>query len=422
VKEHPLLSSVSRFGIRLGLDRMRRFLLEVGSPHLAFPTIHVGGTNGKGSVATMIAAVLQAQGFRVGLYTSPHMQEVNERIQVNGTPISDEDLNAILDELGRRRHDVFGTAVNSEANQELLTYFEIMTAAGFLHFARAKVQIAVIEVGMGGRLDATNVVNALVSVISSVGLDHTDVLGPDLASIAGEKAGILKFGRPGVTGVLHSDALKVVRTIASDCGSPLFVSGEDFTMSEDAGLGSFQGPKGMIEGLTLGLEGSHQFQNAAVAVMALELLPEAFSCSEEAIRAGLSTAWIRGRLEWLRPNLLVDCAHNPEAASTLVTYLRGRPAAGRRTLLLGCSREKDVRTIAAILAPVFQRIVTTSSAHPRALDARDLAAAIAGISVPVEAAGPVEEALPKVLKEPGEVVVAGSIFLVGAVRDLLGVS
>lgn len=421
MRDHPVLAAAAQRGVRLGLDRMQRFMRAFGAPQDRYPIVHVAGTNGKGSVTHMVAEILRQQGFRVGLYTSPHLQHVNERIKVDGRPIPDRDLDALLERVARLGRELGRDLVPVDAEHEALTFFETATAAAFLHFAEAGVDVGVVEVGLGGRLDATNICTPAVTAITSIGLDHTEILGPDIASIAAEKAGILKPGVPVAVGGVPPDALRVIRAMAKTRGARTLVYGEDFHVSRHGEEVVWQGLGGRREGLTIGMAGIHQVDNAAVAVAVVDLLPVALACDEDAVRVGLALAKIDGRLEWLAPDLLVDAAHNVDGAVTLAAYLRQRGGHPRRTLVLGCSREKDIRAIGTLLAPYFSRVITTSCAHPRALAPGDVAAALEGLCVPVMPAGQIEQALPLARAGGGEVVVAGSVFLVGAVRDLLGV-
>lgn len=421
MREHPVLAAAAMHGVRLGLDRMRRFMRALGSPQSRYPIVLVAGTNGKGSVCHMVAEVLQQQGHRVGLYTSPHLQRVNERIKVNGREIGDRSLDGLLCRVAELGRTLGRDLIELDEAEEALTYFETLTAAAFLHFAEAAVDVAVIEVGMGGRLDATNIASPVVAAITSVGLDHTDVLGPDIACIAGEKAGILQPDLPVAVGGVPQDALRVIRSMAQTRGSRLVVYGEDFDLMRDGSGFAWQGPCSKRGGLSVGMAGHHQIDNAAVALAVLDLLPLELACDEEAVRAGMANARVAGRLEWLAPDILVDAAHNVDGAVTLAAYLRGRADRPRRTLLLGASREKDIRAIGALLAPHVDRILTTAGSHPRAMAPGVVASALEGLSIPVMPAGPIEQALPLARAGGGEVVAAGSIFLVGAVRDLLGI-
>ncbi len=418
--DHPILAGLSQAGMRMGLPRMRAFLAWLGNPHLAYPTIHIGGTNGKGSVCRMVGSMLEAQGYKVGITTSPHLQDVNERIRVGAAQIPDDKFAALIEEIDRERTAWAAKELPPDERYPL-TYFEFLIAAAFLHFAREKVDVGVIEVGMGGRLDATNVVSPIVTSIVTVGLDHTEHLGPDHASIAGEKAGIVKPAVPVVLGPLTHDAMAVVRSVAVERGAPLSIFGEDFHASGRPSAFDYRGDGKVREGLRLALAGDHQVVNAAVALRIVDLLPDSLAVGEDAVRRGLLDARNRGRLEWLAPDLLVDGAHNPDGATVLAGYLARLPRDAKRTLLLGGGSDKDVRSVAWTLAPQFDRVYTTACAHPKARSPGDVAAELEGLPIPVSPAGPLEEALPLARAEGGLVVVAGSLYLVGAVRDLVGI-
>ena len=421
---HPVLQRLTGAGVRLGLERVQAFLHALGDPHLAVPVVHVAGTNGKGSTCSFLEAALVAAGFRVGVYTSPHLQQVNERIRVQGRPISDEALSQLLDEVAGRAK-VWATDELPALDREAwpLTYFEAMTAGAFLHLSRQQLDVAIIEVGLGGRLDATNVASSSVSAITSVGLDHCDKLGPDHASVAGEKAGILRTDVPAVIGPLSREALAVVRSMAGERGTPLVVAGRDYRTEGRSDDFDFEGLGLHLRGLKSGLPGRHQVENAGVAIAVLHALgvthPE-LQVPEAALRHGLAHAMNPGRCEWLSSNLLVDGAHNEEGARCLADYLRELPRPARRTLLLGMGADKDPRTVAAALSGVVDRVFTTSCRHPRAQTPGGLAEALVGLDVPVMPAGPVEDALPMARDGGGLVVVAGSLYLAGAVRDLVG--
>lgn len=418
--DHPILAGLAMAGIRMGLPRLRSFLSFLGDPHLAYPVVHVAGTNGKGSVCRMVGAMLEARGLRVGITTSPHLQHVNERIRIGAAPIADAQLDDVLRYLDAQVR-VWADDTLPPGEPYPLTYFEMTIAAAFVHFARQKVDVAVVEVGMGGRLDATNVVEPLVTAIVTIGLDHTDHLGPDHASIAGEKAGILKTGIPAVIGPLPHDAMQVVRAVARERDVPLTVFGEHFEAAGRTDGFRYRADDVVREGLALGMVGDHQLVNAAVALRLVDLLPAALRPDEPEVRAGLLAARNRGRLEWIAPDLLVDGAHNPDGASVLAGYLAGLPRDRRRTLLLGAGADKDVRSVAFTLAPQVDRIFTTACSHPKARPPGLVAAELEGVPAPVTPAGPIEEALAHAREDGGLVIVAGSLFLVGAVRDLVGV-
>jgi len=418
--DHPILAGLSQAGMRMGLPRMRAFLAWLGNPHLAYPTIHIGGTNGKGSVCRIAGAMLEAQGYKVGITTSPHLQEVNERIRIGATPIPDAAFTRLIERIDHERRAWAAKELPPDERYPL-TYFEFLIAAAFLHFAEERVDIGVIEVGMGGRLDATNVLTPLVTAIVTVGLDHTEHLGPDHASIAGEKAGILKRDVPVVLGPLTHEAMAVARSVAVERGAPISTFGEDFHASGAPSAFDYRGGGRAREGLRLSLSGDHQVVNAAVALRIVDLLPPALAVGEDAVRAGLVAARNRGRLEWLAPDLLVDGAHNPDGASVLANYLARLPRDCPRTLLLGGGTDKDVRSVAWTLAPQVDRVYTTACDHAKARSPGDVAAELEGLPVPVRPAGALAEALPLARADGGLVIVAGSLYLVGAVRDLAGV-
>lgn len=417
--------------MKMGLSRVHSYLEWLGDPHRRYPVIHVAGTNGKGSVCRMLGAILQAQGFKVGVTTSPHLEEVNERIRVDDAPISDEALDALLRRLDMVRRAWAAAVVGPEAYP--LTYFEFSTAAAFQHFADVGVDVAVVEVGMGGRLDATNVVEPALTAIVTIGLDHTEQLGHDHASIAGEKAGILKPGVPVVVGPLSPEAMATVRAVAAERRAPLRAFGQAFSVSGAPESFSFRGepfrdgaeggaPALALDGLESGLIGDHQLVNAAVTVELIRLLPPGLACGEAAIRAGLRAARNEGRLEWARPGVLLDGAHNPDGALTLAAWLSRQPP-GRRTLLLGGGLDKDIWSVASTLARRVDRIVATQGSHPKARTVENVCRELAGLPIPVEPGGPLPEALERLIaeqaREPGLLVVAGSLYLVGEARSLL---
>ena len=422
MRTHPLLQRLASAGVRLGLQRVEALLEAMGSPHAAMPSLHVAGTNGKGSVCMMLDGCLRAAGRHTGLYTSPHIQQLNERFRIDGRPISDARLDALLVEIDRRARE-WAHARGEARDYGGLTVFEAETLAAFLWFAQQELDVAVLEVGLGGRLDATNVVTPEVTCVVSVGLDHTDRLGDTIAAIAAEKAGILKPGVPMVVGPLPKDALSAVRVMAKERGCPLIVAGTDFRVEGSPEDFSYRSARLSLSGLSCGLSGAHQVQNAGVALAMLERWSERrpeLAVDEAALRAGLKSAQNPGRFEWLAEDLLIDGAHNVDGARALASALAALPRDRPRTLLLGASKDKDVRAIAAALRPMIDRVFTTSCAHPRAMMPGEVAERLVGLGVPVLPAGPIEDALPMAREGRGLVIVAGSLFLAGAARDLLG--
>ncbi len=375
------LGALRRFGMRPGLDGVRALLAAVGDPHERLAAVHIAGTNGKGSTAAFVESALRAAGRRTGLYTSPHLLRLTERIRVDGVEIDRQ----IAAALGARV-----LAVGGE-----FTFFEVVTVMAFLALAEADVDVAVIEVGLGGRLDATNVLSRpLVSVVTGIALDHTDVLGATLAAIAREKAGIFKSGVPAIFASEAAEARDVLLAEAARAGAPAQLYGRDF---DDAGLPP------------LGLGGPHQRRNAALARQALRALPAALQPSETHVAHGFASVRWPGRLEQLTPNVLVDAAHNADGARALAAALPDAPF----TLILGVVADKDARGIIEALVPRAARVIVTAPPTPRALAPAALAALVPG----AEVADDLRAAL--ALAGDTRTVVAGSIFLIGEARRIL---
>ncbi len=400
------------------LGRMRALLAILGNPERRYPVIHIAGTKGKGSVAALCASALRAAGYRTGLYTSPHLQDYTERIQVDGEAIPHADLVALVEEIKPAISQV-----------PYLTTFEITTALGFLHFACRGVEAAVIEVGLGGRLDATNVVTPLVSVITSLSYDHTAVLGDTLAQIAAEKGGIIKPGRPVVSAPQDEEALDVLRRICTERDAPLTLVGREVRYEalshslDGQSLRVWNARNAALE-VRIPLLGAHQVLNAAVAAAALwTARREGLALSEDAIRRGFATVKWPGRFEVVRrePPVVLDSAHNVDSArklaQTVKEYFPGWPV----VLITGASEDKDIVQMLMIWNSLLdlRGVVVTRAAHPRALEAGQLLERAAQAGVEAEAVMPVEAALARALELAGDsalVLSAGSIFLTAAVR------
>ncbi len=413
------------------LRRVEDLMAAVGSPHRAFRSVHVAGTKGKGSTAAMTQSILTAAGFRAGLYTSPHLCRVEERMMVDGRMMSEEEFVAVVNELVP-----YTRAARQEKPNESPTYFELVTAAGFRHFARAGAQFAAIEVGMGGRLDATNVITPEVSVITRVDFDHEDRLGHTLEKIAGEKAGIIKPNIPVICAPQEAESLARIEQIAAERHSPLALIGREVKLENvrtalngNAPFCRFDlaTPARRYSALEVRLLGTHQALNAAAAVAALETLAArcGVAINEEAIRRGLAATHIPARLEYFpgRPPLLLDGAHNPVSVRALLEALDTAFAGKRLVLLMGVSRDKNVEEILRLMLPRAGAVIFTKSDSPRAAEPEFLAQMARDLfATPSTACEDAFEALERArsLAGPDDLICAtGSFFLAGMLRPRL---
>ena len=412
------LYGLQKHGIKLGLETMRTLLGRLGNPERRFRSLHIGGTNGKGSTAAMAAAMLQAAGYRVGLYTSPHLVDFRERIRVNQVMIAE----AQVTELTQRLRAI----VQSDLAP---TFFELTTAMAFLHFAESGVDVAVLEVGLGGRFDATNVVEPEACAITTIALDHQEHLGTTEAAIGFEKAGIIKSGVPVVVGRIDGPAWDVIRTTAADRGAPLMRLGKDFqAIGSGPDAFSYHSRSQRFDGLTCVLAGLHQLDNAACAVALLEAAEgRGISVNEEAVRRGLQSVQWEGRLDVLErgPVLLLDGAHNPAAAHVLAEYLAEwsatRPEA-RLFLVLGMMRDKDHKRFVEPLHRLVSEVVLTQADMARSSSVQELREVI-GSQFPLCHVAPSAAdalALAKSRATAQDLIcVTGSLMLVGEVKALV---
>jgi len=399
-------------GMDFKLERVALALKNLGNPQHAFAALHVAGTNGKGSVAAMLHAMFVAGGYRVGLYTSPHLLSFTERIRVGEREI---DEGAVV-ELAREIHGA-ATVRGIE-----LTFFEFVTVMAFLHFARQGVALAVIEVGLGGRLDATNVLDPEVAVITTIGLDHQEFLGDTLASIASEKAGIIKSGRPVIIGRVSPDVAAVLAQAAAAQAAPAAWLGRDFAMRSGVPV-AFDGMERTIDNLSIGLCGSYQGDNAAVAIAAALSVRERFPLTDAALRQGLAAVRWPGRLDIVRrqPLVLLDGAHNLDGIVALVRELPAMLAGRRIHLLFAVMRDKVWRPMVDAIGRHAASVMVTTVLPPRGAAAAEVAGAFKGYC-PVRVAETPAEGIATLLREvdPDEaIVVCGSLFLVGAVYPCL---
>ena len=376
------LYSLQKFGIKLGLDKTEAILSLVGNPHKQLRCIHVAGTNGKGSVSAMTASILRAYGFRVGLFTSPHLVSFTERIRVNDREISEAEVADLTDEI-RAAADCADKELNP-------TFFEIVTAVAFVYFVRQKADWVVVETGLGGRLDATNVISPEVSVITSISYDHREFLGENLSSIAAEKAGIIKEGVPIVSARQMPEVSDVISATAERKSAPLFICGDEFTGSlRSSGMEGtrFDYSDGTthIEDLFTPLAGEYQVMNAALAVKAASIAFERQDTKisaedrkhiiSETIRAGLAATRWRGRLELVSsdPPVIVDGAHNAGAAAALAGFIKKYLSDRKIILVLGIMADKEIQNILDALLPVADEIIFTAPAYSRAESPQQLA-------------------------------------------------
>jgi len=402
------LFALEQFGIKLGLDNIRTILTALDHPERAYRSIHIGGTNGKGSVAAMVERALRAAGLKTGRYTSPHLDRIEERVALDGQPVDAEVFESVV-------ASVFEAVDRSIAGGLLTvqpTFFEVSTAAAFEIFQRARVDVAVVEVGLGGRFDATNVLMPTVAAITSIAFDHERHLGHTLSEIAFEKAGIAKPGVPLVIGRLSGEAASRIAAVAADIGA-IIVDAQATR------------PERTYPPVTLSLPGRHQLDNAEVAVAILERWSHLVQyVPTEAIVTGLTQAEWPARLEWLhlpsKGDLLIDAAHNPAGASALASYLQDSDN-GRLPIVIAAMADKNLKGMIEPLAKVASTFIATTAPGARARPASQLAAEIRALApeIPVEEEASPEAAVQRALLQSPRAVAAGSIYMIGPLRATL---
>ncbi len=411
-------------GVKFGLEAITKILGSLGDPHRRYPTAIVAGTNGKGSTSAILASILRHAGYRTGLYTSPHLVRVNERMQVNGQEISDQDF--------AQSFSAIRETVDSLLAQKFLesrpSFFEFLTAAAFLHFARARVDFAVLEVGMGGRLDATNITEPRVAVITNIDLDHQQFLGTTRAEIAWEKAGVIKPGRPVVSACADPEAATVIRRRAEELGAPLVDT------ASLARISNLRDRRGCYEfdfalngdcfsNLLLPLRGRFQVENATAAITAVcQLRREGLRIPHSAILEGLRNASWPGRLEKIgeRPLVLLDGAHNPAGAREVAAFVQEHLAGRKLRLVYASMRDKAIGEISEILFPLAVEIYLTQPDQLRAATPQEILSAVRfnpeRMFVELDPARALERAIGASSAEDA-VLAAGSLFLVGALKE-----
>jgi dihydrofolate synthase/folylpolyglutamate synthase len=408
------LDDLSSRPIRLGLAPLRRLLVRMKHPEKRYTSLIIGGTNGKGSIAAMTAAMLAAGGYRTGLYTSPHLTDIRERIRINGCMISKADFRACA------------IAIRLQLREDL-TYFEFITAMALYYFSRRKVDVAVLEVGMGGRLDATNVVEPAVAIISNVSLDHCRYLGNTIESITWEKSGIIKRNGCCLTAARQKPAVEMIKEVCKRRRARLFRIGDQIKIRRKPdGSFSFYGLRKHYDHLCPSLRGRHQIDNAALAVGAVTVLADrGFKVDEAAIRRGLEDVKWEGRLEILReqPTVLVDGAHNPAGIASLCDALKEEFHYRRLIVVFGVLDDKDYRGMLRRLAPLADRLILTRPDSERSLHPEALLNAAMRYSVHPEIRAVPGEALRLALADAARddlICVTGSLYLMGAVRRFFG--
>ncbi|MCK9273705.1 MAG: bifunctional folylpolyglutamate synthase/dihydrofolate synthase [Syntrophales bacterium] len=404
------LSQFERKGIHMDLGYIAKLLADLGNPHKKYKSVHIGGTNGKGSVGAMLSCILDKAGYKVGLYTSPHLVDLRERIRLNGTMISEKDFLFLVNRIRSR-------------NCENITYFEFLTSIALLYFHIQEVDIAIIEVGMGGRLDATNLIEPELSVITNISIEHQQYLGRHLDDIAREKGGIIKKNNYIVTGAKQKKAVAILEEIANNQHSCLYKNGRDFkVISKYKSSFSYYGIKNSYRNLNISLNGRHQIDNAALALASAELLKErGFYISDLALQTGIADARWDGRLELvsLSPSVVLDGAHNPAGISSLSRALRMDFSYTKLIVVFGVMEDKNYIQMFNTLANIANTIICTEPEAVRTLSMKRLQAAVRPGHVHVEYVKIPREALLRAsqLASRGDlIVVTGSLFLIGEIK------
>lgn len=418
------MDSLQFHKIKLGLDAMRSFMARVNNPEQKLKTVHVAGTNGKGSVSVTLLTLLSEAGYRVGLYTSPHLSSVRERFRVGDTFISEESFARIA------------TTIRNVLGEEKITYFEFTTAIAFLWFAEENVDLVILETGLGGRLDATNIITPLVSVITNVSMDHEAYLGNTISAVAGEKAGIIKPSVPVVSAVKSGAGLEEVRAACEKNRARLYLHGKDFLseLKEDGSwrwTGRATFTNSVFDNLRCSMKGDYQIENASLALAVLVLLREkGFLLTETQIRQGLSDVHWPGRLEFFsldrkekKISYLLDGAHNPAGVDSLVQTLNTECEFDKLIVIWGAMADKDLQTTLTMVAPLAHTIIFTKPYGERSAEPELLLQNIPDeFKEKCRLQAVVTEAIAEAerLASPGDLIlIAGSLYLIGASREIL---
>lgn len=420
------LFSLQKFGIKLGLSNIQNLLRALGEPHEKVPIIHIAGTNGKGSVAAFIHSVLRRQGYKVGLFTSPHLEDFRERIRINDRCIPAE---AVVDYCRRIRAALREKAADFSP-PGFVTFFEFVTAMAYSHFADQGVDFALMEVGLGGRLDSTNAAVPIITIITDIDYDHTDRLGTTLKEIAGEKCGIIKRSVPVLTSPQKTEVMEVMEAVAAQHAAPLTLGGRDYfweraSYNLDGQVFNYREESLELKGLRIRLLGMHQALNAALATAScLMLQRNGYRLTEEALRGGLEEAVWPGRLEVMSvsPYVLLDGAHNPSAARVLAEAVKELFPRAAPVLVFGAMGDKDLSGMLDALVPMAGRVVVTRPEMKRAAGIAVLNELVSAYGKETFTAETVSGALELALKGAGRddvILITGSLFTVGEARAYL---
>lgn len=427
------LYGLQKHGIKLGLEKTANIASLLGDPHKKFPSIHIAGTNGKGSVSAMTASIVSAHGFKVGLFTSPHIVSFTERIRINNEPISESEVVNLTEEIKFQIQ-------NSKFKIPEPTFFEFVTVMAFLYFARNNVDWVVVEVGMGGRLDATNIITPEVSVITNINYDHKEFLGDTLAEIAKEKAGIIKKNIPVVSSMQEKEAEEVIYKTAKERSSHLFMYGKDFSGKlKSTGLNGtffdYFDDSCSLNDLHTPLAGQYQASNACIAIKAAMVALERNSKfkiqNSKLIRDGLTATQWHGRLEIVTrdPLIIIDGAHNPDAANVLARFIKDNLSDYKIILILGVMSDKDITGIMTPLLPLASEIIFTAPNYGRAASPQKLAEMALQMGFSSKCANSVRDAIEMAKNlssslhrsiAPSLILITGSFYTLGEAMEALG--
>jgi len=409
------LYRLEKFGMIFGLTQVERILEAIGNPHREVQAIHIGGTNGKGSTAAMMASILHREGYQIGLYTSPHLIRFTERIKINGKEIEKEEVAELAGWMKER--------IESAGITPPFTFFDFTTAMSLLYFKQKMVDLAVLEVGLGGRLDSTNVIDPLLSVITNIAKDHEEYLGKSILKIAGEKAGIIKKGRPLITAATQPQVLRFFSKVCREKGAPYFRVGKEFRCVQSGERNfNYEGLHRKLWGIYLNLSGSHQIINATTAFGAIEVLEDlGYPVSNEAMIEGLKEVEWPGRLETVcsSPRVILDGAHNPAGALVLKEALEKEFPHHHLILLIGMMKDKDFESMLDLLAPLAHHIILSQPHLDRAAPPALLKKALGKNGARAEIIEDLKDAIDKGLamtKEQDLLCITGSLYTVGEAR------